>query len=311
MLLPRPLTRASRVACRVALGGAARAGACAEQHVADLRLRTCRRFAAGAADVLRMRVKAEVTDFGRLAGGVLARARGGLVTELDAVGEDAVSNAVKAVAIANAFAEQEASQGVAFVPEMVSEEGSRKLLRLVVSPRPRGAEKLPGDFSQGGIYVPVDMAAAGARGAQARGGRGGGGEGGDAARRPATPTELARTALGQWLRFAAPELRAAARGAAAGRAAGGAGEAVAKAGDAPGRGRAPFLLTMGAPALSRAAKAMAFVCSDLQSDHLAGAPAAVVVPKLWERCSRDRKTGLEKRSRCVVLCLARAALPPR
>eukprot|EP00401_Gymnodinium_catenatum_P077690 CAMPEP_0117460016 /NCGR_PEP_ID=MMETSP0784-20121206/1780_1 /TAXON_ID=39447 /ORGANISM="" /LENGTH=339 /DNA_ID=CAMNT_0005253655 /DNA_START=64 /DNA_END=1080 /DNA_ORIENTATION=- len=218
---------------------------------------TRRSYAAPVDEPLRMRVKAEVSDFSRLSGGVLARARRRLRTDLDAVGDGAVNSAVKVLALANVFAEQEFSTGVGFLPELTVDgdhAGGNKLVRLVVQARPTATHALD-DFSSGGIFVPVDSSAIGSRGQGGRTREGRGGEEAGGAReragatRAATPTELARTVLGQWLLFAAPELRAAARAAAKDRAMGGAGVAASKA-DAPTprRAKAPFLIAMGPPA---------------------------------------------------------------
>eukprot|EP00933_Yihiella_yeosuensis_P028684 TRINITY_DN22504_c0_g1_i1.p2 TRINITY_DN22504_c0_g1~~TRINITY_DN22504_c0_g1_i1.p2 ORF type:complete len:159 (-),score=33.46 TRINITY_DN22504_c0_g1_i1:515-991(-) len=87
---------------------------------------------------LKMRVKAEGTNFGRLAGGLLARATSQQQTDVDALGDAAISNAVKAIALANSFAQQQESAFcLGFVPEMITEQAedgnaSRKLLRLSV-----------------------------------------------------------------------------------------------------------------------------------------------------------------------------------
>eukprot|EP00928_Gymnodinium_smaydae_P027169 TRINITY_DN21092_c0_g1_i1.p1 TRINITY_DN21092_c0_g1~~TRINITY_DN21092_c0_g1_i1.p1 ORF type:complete len:297 (+),score=55.64 TRINITY_DN21092_c0_g1_i1:86-976(+) len=65
------------------------------------------------AEVERLRVRAEVENFGRLAGGILARMReseGSGLYYLDAAGDAAVSNAAKAIALANALAEREARE---------------------------------------------------------------------------------------------------------------------------------------------------------------------------------------------------------
>ncbi|CAK0804251.1 unnamed protein product, partial [Prorocentrum cordatum] len=177
---------------------------------------------------LRMRVRAQGVDFGRLAGGVLAQARAQLGTDVDAAGDLAVSNAVKALALANLFAKQESSHGVVFVPLLVvgdggvegAAAGERKLVRLSVSPRRlhsaagAGAVAYPEDgedWSQGGIYVPADAAAAGRGGGAAdRAGpatSSGRGTEEAAAGSPAAPSRLARTVVGEWLRHAAPELR--------------------------------------------------------------------------------------------------------
>jgi len=267
-----------------------------------------------------MLVKAEGVDFGRLAGGVLARAREKLDTDLDAVGDAAVSNAVKAVALANELLGKERPGAIiGFLPKLAAEEGEggRKLVRLTIcsleasnnrsaadgSAAPLEQEQV--DFSRGGIYVPVDAATAGRRGAASRAQATGDGADGTGVG-VATPTELAKTVLGEWLRFAAPALRAAARAAAASRAAGGPAMAAASSASAPGRQRAPFLFTIGPAAVSRAVKALAFVCSDLQKPHLAGSPAFIVVPRFGERCTRDKFNGLEKTTKFVALCLARA-----
>lgn len=259
---------------------------------------------------LRMRVKADVTNFGALAGGVLAHVRSsGHPVELDAVGESAISNAVKAVALANEFAGQEGSASMAFEPRMVVDEAGRKLLRLSVQARPRQAEAPPTDFSAGGIYVPVDAKSAGQR---AGGGVAGAKDVGAAATASlawGTPAGLARTAMGEWMRFAAPELRAAGRAAAMQRAMGtGPGVASFSADEAPRRDKAPFLLTMGPPALARAAKALAFVCGDLQKDHVIGVPMLVVVPRFWARKSVEKRTGQEKTTQTVVLWLTHAEI---
>lgn len=271
-------------------------------------LDSARRCLAVASDgMLRMRVKTEVADFGKLAGGVLVRARGGQCTELDAVGDVAASNAVKAITIANSFAAQEGSAGVAFMPEMATDQGGTKILRFIVSPRPAGAEDLPTDFSRGGIFVPVG-AKAGQGGNAASSGAGTAAENATVAT-VNTPTQLARTVMGQWLRFAAPELRASRRSAAAARAAEG-GDAQARASSVATSRRddAPFLVTMGPPALSRAVKALAFVCNDLHQEHLAGTPPFLVVPRFWQQRKKNPVTGKDKTSSAVVLWLARVTV---
>lgn len=251
-----------------------------------------RGIAAVADEALAMRVRSEVGDFGKLAGGIWARARDQRRTELDAMGDAAVANAVKAVAIANVFASQEGAPGVAFVASMLTGDEDRRCLRLSVSPRPPGAEAPPSDFSHGGIYVPADHRAAGARGAASASSRTA--KTGEAPR-TATPTELSKTVLGQWLRFAAPELHTGMR------------SEERAPGPRPARQKAPFLLSMGPLPLSRAAKALAFASSDLASArHLAEAPAFAVVPCFWEKKGKDPRTGLDKVSKVVVLWLARA-----
>lgn len=240
---------------------------------------------------MRMRVKSKVSNFGRLAGGVLANSRVGTSTDLDAVGEAAVSNAVKAIALANEFAKAESSPGLAFSPQMVTdEETGSKLMRLAVLRRSADAEAPPKDFSAGGIYVPVDSSTAGSRGASG------------AAEGISTPSGLSRAVLGEWMRFAAPELRLERRAAAAG----------VQLGDASSlpdarRQSSPFLLTVGPPALSRAVKALAFVCADVQKDHLLGCPPLCAVPCFWERSTPDRVTGIEKKTNAVVLWLTHAS----
>lgn len=255
-----------------------------------------------------------MNDFGKLAGGVLLECEKSVMMEMDAVGELAISNAVKAVALANTF-NKSLPQGITFVPLMTTDENGSKLLRLIVHRRAADTGDPPKDFSQGGIYVPVDAKTAGRRGrgstaAQTKDTKADA-EAGAASIKVATPTDLAKTVLGQWTRFAAPELRAAARAAAMDRARGGPGTATASAADVPRRGEVPFLLTMGPPALCRAVKALAFVCADLHKDaeHLVGIPALTVVPQFWEKQTVDRRTEEEKTQRAVVLWLAYRVSP--
>jgi len=248
--------------------------------------------------LLQMRVRGADFNCARLAGGLRVRAEAELRTELDAVGDEAVSNAVKAVALANKFLERGSSASLAFTPALVESggegsEAARKLVRLSICreliPPARRSEE-PEGFSHGGIYVSLDAASAGSR---ARGG-------GSAEARVATPTELARTILGQWLRFASPEVRSAARARASG----------AQRNPVAGRKLAPFVVTMGPSALARAVKALAFVCADLGKEHLSQAPALVVVPRFGERSTRDKFTGVEKTTKLTALCLLRAPEGP-
>uniref|UniRef100_A0A7S4QKD5 Uncharacterized protein n=1 Tax=Alexandrium monilatum TaxID=311494 RepID=A0A7S4QKD5_9DINO len=293
---------AMQVAAQGALAAQARTRALATPSAGSQRA-----FCSGRSS--RMLVKAEVSDFGRLAGGVLARLRAGQPTELDAVGEGAVGSAVKALALANALAGKDSSITVAFIPVLTSSD-DKKLVRLTVHSVLTPTEKEPPDFSRGGLYVPADAAAVGRRAAdsaRARNAPGaaavgaGAGNGG-----VATPTELARAVLGEWLRYAAPDLRAATRVAAVARTAGREASASVSSASAPGRQRAPFLLAFGPPALARAVRALAFVCVDLKKEHLAGSPSFVVVPRFGERRKPDRYLGIEKTTKFIALCLAHA-----
>ncbi|CAJ1338998.1 unnamed protein product [Effrenium voratum] len=214
-----------------------------------------------------MKVKANVADFGRLAGGVLQHALRDGTASVDAAGSMALGNAAKAVALANAMAErQAASQRLAFEPLMVTSEDAsgedRKLLRLLVRARTPLAGEEPPDFSRGGIFV----------------------ESRKEAEKQVSPTSLSRTVLGQWMRFAAPEMRQAAREAAR---SGGQAAAVRTV----GKQTPPFLLTMGPSSTSLAVKSLAFVCKDVKKDHLAGVPPLLVVPKLWQRQARGKISG--------------------
>ncbi|CAJ1458230.1 unnamed protein product [Effrenium voratum] len=227
-----------------------------------------------------MKVKANVADFGRLAGGILQHALRDGTASVDAAGSIALGNATKAVALANAMAErQAASQRLAFEPLMVTSEDAsgedRKLLRLLVRARTPLAGEEPPDFSRGGIFV----------------------ESRKEAEKQVSPTSLSRTVLGQWMRFAAPEMRQAAREAAR---SGGQAAAVRTV----GKQTPPFLLTMGPSSTSLAVKSLAFVCKDVKKelkrlrvwlhasqDHLAGVPPLLVVPKLWQRQARGKISG--------------------
>lgn len=125
--------------------------------------------------------------------------------------------------------------------------------------------------------------------------------------------------MGYWMRFAAPDLWTAMRTSAAAERAGQSGEALARSSAA--QRQPPFLVTMGAPALSRSVKALAFVFSDLQQasedplrgpsdeERFAGAPSFCIVPRFWQREAEDAKTGKPKIKRMVVLCLRPAASP--
>lgn len=274
---------------------------------------------------LQMLVRAQVADFGRLAGGIYMRSRSELHTDLDAVGDEAISNAVKAIALANEMAvkEQGRNAAIAFVPVLLDADGGKKMVRLTVCRPPTdgtsAASAISGgssgsqkgvdrdsakeeDFSRGGIYVPIDAKAAGKRGTNRRPSDAPGSA--EAEPGVATPSALARTVLGEWLRFAAPALRGAMRAAAASRASGSPATAVVGAGAVAGRRRRPFLFTMGPPAVSRAVKALAFAREDLrQKQHLTGSPHFAVVPRFGIRNTRDKYTGLEKSTRFTALCL--------
>jgi len=267
---------------------------------------------------LRMRVKGDGAKLGRLAGGILARAREHLGTDLDAVGDNSVSNAVKALAMANAFAQQEGSlKGVAFRPTMALDaSGTTRFVRLEVFPREHDDGESSEDFARGGIYVPVSSGTATRRG-RIR-------QPEDQSSLPekssssqdleddapppsvATPTELARTVLGHWVRFVAPEVKFAARPAETQRA--------ARHGDASsgevryGRKRAPFLITMGPPAVSRAVKGLAFAAGDLGKEARFSAVAPfLVVPRFTQRTKTDKYNGEETVTRLLVLCMVRAS----
>lgn len=241
-----------------------------------------------------IRVKAEVENFGRLAGGLLARAMRGEKTEIDALGDAAVSNAIKAVALANAFGIQQSQAPIRLAFEPILTEASldrtsketKKLVRLVVRPQQGSSFAEDHDFSRGGIYVSA---------------------GSQENSKSTTPSQLAKTALGEWSRFAAPDLRQATRAAAARKAASGGKDASATAFSASvqGRKQPPFLVAMGPPAISRGVKALAFVCADLKKDHLAGIPALLVEPRLWVR-TKTEASGKEKESRLMVFCMIQA-----
>lgn len=267
---------------------------------------------------LRMRVKGDGANLGRLAGGILARARERLVTDLDAVGDNSVSNAVKALAMANAFAQQEGSlAGVAFRPTMALDaSGTTRLMRLEVFPRQHGEGEADEDFTRGGIYVPVSSATASRRGRRRQPDDSSSPEKSspsedlddDVATPPsvATPTELARTVLGHWVRFVAPEVRYAARPTTAPRPArprdGSVGEV------RYGRKRAPFLITMGPPAVSRAVKGLAFAFGDLgKEDRFSAVAPFVVVPRFTQRTKTDKYNGEETVTRLIALCMVRAS----
>lgn len=238
-----------------------------------------------------MRVKAENVDYGKLAGGILATVNRDGIVDVDAVGETAVSNAVKAMALADAFAEKDGLAGLAFAPLMVQEDAEdgqqRRFLRFAVSRRPAWATgtAIAPDFSHGGIAVP---SASGAVAAElSPNGR---------PQTLLTPSELSRTVLGEWLRYAAPKLRYDLRPKQEN------GKVELGRG---GRRNAPFLVSLGPSALSRATKAIAFARSDInKAEHLAGAPSFLVVPRLWTKKGKD-KYGAEKESKVTVLCLVR------
>ncbi|CAE7237493.1 EHMT1 [Symbiodinium sp. CCMP2592] len=230
--------------------------------------------------------KAEVGNFGRLAGGILAAAMRE-TTYVDAVGMLSLSNAAKAVALANSMAEnQAASKHLAFQPELLSEEENdveRRLCRLVVTARTPQKDEEPRDFSKGGIFVPQSSP-------------------GEGSATRTTPTTLARTALGQWMRYTVPDLRQAARSAA--RAASAGEKAVASASSTPGRQKPPFLIAMGPPAIAMGVKSLAFVCRDVRKEHLDGVPPVLVVPRLWQRKVK-LESGKDRISKQLVLCLVR------
>eukprot|EP00439_Symbiodinium_sp_Y106_P026852 s5814_g3.t1 len=230
--------------------------------------------------------KAEVGNFGRLAGGILAAAMRE-TTYVDAVGMLSLSNAAKAVALANSMAEsQAASKHLAFQPELVSEQENdveRRLCRLVVTARTPQKDEEVRDFSKGGIFVPQSSL-----------------DEGSATR--TTPTSLARTVLGQWMRYTVPDLRQAARSAA--RAASSGEKAVAAASSTPGRQKPPFLIAMGPPAIAMGVKSLAFVCMDVRKEHLDGVPPVLVVPRLWQRKVK-LESGKDRISKQLVLCLVR------
>ncbi|CAE7204563.1 Ankrd17 [Symbiodinium natans] len=172
--------------------------------------------------------------------------------DVDGVGTLALSNAAKAVALANSMAEmQAASKHLAFQPQMASEQADdveRRLCRLVVRSRTPQHGEEPEDFSKGGLFVPTSSPEA------------------EGSAKKTTPTSLARTVLGHWMRYTVPDLRQAARAAA--RAASSGQKAVATASSTPGRQKPPFLVAMGPPSIALGVKSLAFVCADVQKDHL-------------------------------------------
>eukprot|EP00929_Paragymnodinium_shiwhaense_P080273 TRINITY_DN41853_c0_g1_i1.p1 TRINITY_DN41853_c0_g1~~TRINITY_DN41853_c0_g1_i1.p1 ORF type:complete len:339 (-),score=77.39 TRINITY_DN41853_c0_g1_i1:13-1029(-) len=270
-------------------------------------------------DLLRLRLKADasVQDIGS---GIIGRMRQGLPTEIDAVGDGALSAAVKAIATANFFAEKEAStKRVAFVPVMATDnssneqEGGTKLMRFFLS----DAVELPADeqpedgFERGGIYVPVRLSEA-TPGTTMRGRirRGAGSsygvdDSGGSVERLATPTELSRTVLGEWVRFAAPRVRFSARAAKAGR-------ELAEFDETKkvGRRRAPFIVTKGPPALARAVRAAAFAAGDIKKEkRFEDVPPFAILPIWQER--RRMNTHLQKDtvSQLLIQCLVHLRSP--
>lgn len=227
----------------------------------------------------RLKVKAEVKDFGKLAGTIVAVVKSGRGAEVDAVGDTALSNAVKAVSLANIFGQQDGLPGVSFVPQMVAEklEGEaeeRRFMRLKVQAlhgvSPKEAIE---NFNHGGIFVNASA-----------------GKTDNSASKPSdpqTPTAIAKTIMGHWLNYSDPGRRAP-EGAAA-----------------TPRRRAPFVVTMSPLALSRAVKALAFVCKDLSAGHahLAGVPPPIVWPRVFER--RGVKNEKEKVEILTALVLVR------
>lgn len=247
-------------------------------------------------NVEKIRVLAEVKSFGRLGGQILACARDGKVAEVEAAGVAAVSNAVKAIALANDMSAKEGSCGVAFVPELVSDGPSLKFLRLIVTPRPKEAV-LPKTFKTGAIFVPPDLSRAGERGKNSRERMNEKGV--------ATPVELSKTIMGYWLRHVAPNYRMAIVAAKANKASGGKGSATVV--EMEPRVEPPFVLPMGADAIARAVKACSIVCENLTGDeYLNVVSPAVVIPIFWEKSSIDRHTNKAKVSKYTVLCLTRA-----
>eukprot|EP00929_Paragymnodinium_shiwhaense_P098601 TRINITY_DN60087_c0_g1_i1.p1 TRINITY_DN60087_c0_g1~~TRINITY_DN60087_c0_g1_i1.p1 ORF type:complete len:317 (-),score=35.70 TRINITY_DN60087_c0_g1_i1:226-1176(-) len=249
---------------------------------------------------VRMKVQSRDVNFGKLAAGILLRAEGQLATDLDACGTEAASNAIKAVALANAFAAKDGHNvRVAFVPRMVREKGSLsndqiKFLRLLLRYRtPIQGDEL--DLSKGGIYVPT--AAFGAYGVdaneaafKARVGLRGSPEReiSDAyvPRRADTPFELSQKVMSRWLRYTSTA-------------------------SSPSDAKAvtsPFLVTQHPLALARAAKALAFVCSDLAEERLRKqAPGLVVEATFWTKprnpVDQNSNGSGATGTKCVVLRL--------
>lgn len=249
-------------------------------------------------------VRGKDADIGKLGGAILSSVRGSRPVHLDAVGNDAVSNAVKSVAMANRFSD---ANCVCFTPCMEtdaagSHEGGTRFIRLVVTV----LDGLPvfNETSKGGIFVPSSPVKAAA--AQPQAGHG-------AAVTAATPTDLSRTLLGEWVRFAAPGVRYAERAAAAARSTGGDPDAAAAAARSEiprtpvGRQREPFVIAVGPPAISRAAKALAFAHGDLcKEKRFVDVPRFLVVANFDEDIRKDRYTGQEKVTRQLVMHLVHA-----
>ncbi|CAK0889719.1 unnamed protein product [Prorocentrum cordatum] len=218
-------------------------------------------------------------------------------------------NALKAVGLANAFArlDDPPTSGLAVVPALVDasdpdvEAPDGDFLRLVrlsvlPLPAPLSASSSAGcpeqDYARGGLYVPA--ARAGAFRAADRERVAASGPQGSRGRAMAevylpqhaqTPTELARVALGRWLRWRRED---------------------ARGGQNAGP---PFLLTRGPEALGRAARALAIAC-ERALDR--GLEPLAVEPRLWERPPRPAPGGgaaTAQGSRLLVLRLVPA--PPR
>ncbi|CAE8654243.1 unnamed protein product [Polarella glacialis] len=220
---------------------------------------------------LRMRVQSEDVNFGKLARGLLHRMELQLQTDVDAMGDQAVSNAVKAAALANAFADKDLAQklqgsptdlldaaaGLAFIPRLVSrrstgqklldsdeeqesEEELLKLVRLSLVPLARHGRTESRDYGQGGIYVPTSP--------RRSVGEDGAASSGDAAAaaedKVLSPRALARQLLDRWRLFVASP-------------------------DSPSADSEsePFLLTRGPAPLARAVRALALARVQLQKER--------------------------------------------
>lgn len=242
-----------------------------------------------------MRVQADSVRFGKLARGLLHRTQDDLDTDVEVMGDVAISNAVKALGLANAFAEKETppSLGVCFVPSFMESYGSEPLRKLSFSilRRPSSLRSDCQDFSRGGVYVPTAQHCAfspRSREAVERAGGPRGTRGRAMAEaylplRADTPTELARVVMKHWLRFSATANTEAPK-------------------------RAPFLLTRGPPALARAVRALAIACQDSRKEHNAarGVLPLAVDPILWEQPRRLEADVPDARPRFVVLLFVKS-----
>lgn len=219
-------------------------------------------------DHLDFHVRADGVNFGKFASGILLRASQGLSTTVDAMGDLSMNNAVKAMALANAFAAKEdssskardcAAVSIAFVPRLVERKvdnpGEKNLKLVSCQIVPMSIQSLTlqqsQDFTRGGIYVPA-----------ARVSRSEGREGtaSPTVNDNTTPTAVAKRIVNHWrLRF--------------------------KTEGNSSSSKDPFLLARGSSSVACAVRALCFVCADLQEERLAlqGLPGLVVQPLLWQR----------------------------